>query len=76
MKKSFPLFAGLFCAAALTDWFDGRIARARSLAGWYFRGVPNAAQWRDRAMHCHDAAEYLALADELRSSLYEELPEG
>ena len=44
-------------------------ARARSLAGWYLRGVPEAAAWRERAMHCAGASDYLALADELEASL-------
>lgn len=45
------------------------IARARSLAGWYLRGVPEAAAWRERAMHCTALDDYLALADELEASL-------
>ena len=45
------------------------IARARSLAGWYLRGVPEAAAWRERAMHCATLEDYLALADELEASL-------
>lgn len=45
------------------------IARARSLAGWYLRGVPEAAAWRERAMHCMSIDDYLALIDELRSTL-------
>lgn len=45
------------------------MARARSLAGWYLRGVPEAAAWRERAMHCRDVADYLALAGELEATL-------
>ena len=45
------------------------IARARSLAGWYLRGVPEAAAWRERAMHCVGLDDYLALADELEATL-------
>ena len=45
------------------------VARARSLAGWYLRGVPDAAAWRKRAMQCCEAADYLALADELEQTL-------
>lgn len=57
------------CHVKLLDETHAHLARARSLAGWYFRGVPNAAQWRDRAMRCRTLEEYLALADELRSNL-------
>ena len=32
------------------------IARARSLAGWYLRGVPEAAAWRERAMRLSHTA--------------------
>ena len=45
------------------------IARARSLAGWYLRGVPEAAAWRERAMHCVTLDDYLTLADELEATL-------
>ena len=53
----------------LLEACGSHIARARSLAGWYLRGVPDAAAWRERAMHCADEADYLALADELEASL-------
>ena len=45
------------------------LARARSLAGWYLRGVPEAAAWRERAMHCVSLEDYLALSDELEATL-------
>ena len=44
------------------------MARARSLAGWYLRAVPDAAAWRERAMHCVRAADYLALADAVEAA--------
>ena len=53
----------------LLEATGAHIARARSLAGWYLRGVPDAGAWRERAMHCMDTADYLALADELEASL-------
>lgn len=37
------------------------IARARSLAGWYLKGMPEAASWRERAMHCVGVSDYLHL---------------
>lgn len=57
------------CHVQLLEATHAHLARARSLAGWYFRGVPNAAEWRNRAMHCRSVEEYLALADELRTTL-------
>ncbi len=53
----------------LLEATGAHMARARSLAGWYLRGVPEAAAWRERAMHCKGTADYLALADELEASL-------
>ena len=53
----------------LLEATGAHMARARSLAGWYLRGVPEAAAWRERAMHCRGVEEYLALADELEASL-------
>lgn len=53
----------------LLEATGAHIARARSLAGWYLRGVPEAAAWRERAMHCNNVAEYLALVDELEATL-------
>ena len=52
----------------LLEATGAHIARARSLAGWYLRGVPEAAAWRERAMHCATVGDYLALADELEES--------
>lgn len=53
------------CHVRLLEATGAHLARARSLAGWYLRGMPHAAQWRNRAMGCESAADYLALADEL-----------
>ncbi|WP_283712546.1 tRNA dihydrouridine synthase [Kribbibacterium absianum] len=47
----------------LLEATGAHLARARSLAGWYLRGLPNAASWRERAMHCSSVDEYCALAD-------------
>lgn len=41
------------------------LARARSLAGWYLRGLPHASAWRDAAMRCVTLDDYLALSDEV-----------
>ena len=55
-----------FCThVRLLEATQAHMAKARSLAGWYLRGVPNAAQWRERAMHCRTVDEYLELAQTL-----------
>ncbi len=53
----------------LLEATGAHLARARSLAGWYLRGVPEAAAWRERAMHCVGVEDYLALADEVEATL-------
>ena len=57
------------CHVRLLKATGAHMARARSLAGWYLRGVPNAAQWRERAMHCNGVEEYCALTDALRADM-------
>ena len=57
------------CHVRLLEATGAHLARARSLAGWYLRGIPNAAQWRERAMHCRNVDEYLALVDEISSDV-------
>ncbi len=42
------------------------MARARSLAGWYLKGLPHAAAWRNDAMRCDTLDDYLALAARMR----------
>lgn len=59
--------AAFACHVRLLDATEAHLARARSLAGWYLRGLPHAAQWRDRAMHCRTAEEYLQLVEMLGS---------
>ena len=73
-KAPRPVEAGMRLAAfrlhvRLLEATGAHIARARSLAGWYLRGVPEAAAWRERAMHCVTPGDYLALADELEATL-------
>lgn len=58
--------AAFACHVRLLEATGAHLARARSLAGWYLRGLPNAAQWRDRAMHCSSTEEYLSLAAAVR----------
>ncbi|MEY8436449.1 tRNA-dihydrouridine synthase [Atopobiaceae bacterium 24-176] len=47
----------------LLEATGAHLARARSLAGWYLKGMPDAASWRERAMHCDTADDYLALIE-------------
>lgn len=56
----------LVCHVRLLDATRAHLARARSLAGWYLKGVPHAAAWRDRAMRCCTVADYEHLVDDLR----------
>ncbi len=56
----------------LLDATDAHLARARSLAGWYLKGMPNASALRNRAMQCTSPDDYLALIDEVASSISEE----
>ncbi|MBP3894798.1 MAG: tRNA dihydrouridine synthase DusB [Atopobiaceae bacterium] len=61
--------AAFCCHMRLLEATGAHLARARSLAGWYLKGVPHAAQWRDRAMQCSSVDEYLALADALKEAV-------
>lgn len=47
----------------LLEATGAHMARARSLAGWYFKGMPGAARLRGEAVRCSTAEEFLALAD-------------
>jgi tRNA-dihydrouridine synthase len=39
------------------------MARARSLAGFYLKGMPHAAALRQEAMTCNTTKDYLDLAE-------------
>lgn len=65
------LVAAFACHLRLLEATGAHLARARSLAGWYFRGVAHAARWRERAMRCRTAEEYLQLAEALAASVGE-----
>ena len=57
--------AAYACHVRLLEATGAHMARARSLAGWYLRGMPHAASWRNRAMRCVTVDDYLAMVDEL-----------
>ncbi len=50
----------------LLEATGAHMARARSLAGWYFKGMPGAARLRGEAVRCSTAEEFLALVDQAR----------
>lgn len=64
--------AGFGCHVRLLEATGAHMARARSLAGWYLRGMPHAASWRNRAMECVCVEDYLHLADDLMSRACDE----
>ncbi len=51
----------------LLDATGAHMARARSLAGWYFKGMPGAAMWRRRAMECDTAEDFLRLSEQVQA---------
>lgn len=55
----------------LLDATDAHMARGRSLAGWYLRGLPRAAYWRGLATSCVTLGDYLELADRLCTEMGE-----
>ncbi len=59
--------AAFACHVQLLDATGAHLARARSLAGWYLRGLPHAAQWRGRAMRCTTVEDYLCMVDVIRA---------
>lgn len=61
--------AAFECHVRLLEATGAHLKRARSLAGWYFRGMPDAARWRNAAMGCVTAEEFLAVASEVRAAL-------
>ncbi|MDO4537137.1 MAG: tRNA-dihydrouridine synthase [Coriobacteriales bacterium] len=63
--------AAFCCHVQLLDACDIHLARARKLASWYFRGMPEAAKWRGQAMECDTLEDYLALADRVAHAITE-----
>ena len=57
------------CHVRLLDATGAHMARGRSLAGWYLRGLPHAAQWRGEAVRCNGLEDYLALESRMRAHL-------
>lgn len=61
--------AAFECHVRLLAATGAHLKRARSLAGWYFKGMPDAARWRNAAMSCVTAEEFLAVAADVRAYL-------
>ncbi|MBR3318114.1 MAG: tRNA-dihydrouridine synthase [Atopobiaceae bacterium] len=55
--------AAFACHVRLLEATGAHMARARSLAGWYFKGMPGAARLRGEAVRCNTCKEFLALID-------------
>ncbi|MBQ9059253.1 MAG: tRNA dihydrouridine synthase DusB [Atopobiaceae bacterium] len=53
----------------LLEATHAHMARARSLAGWYFKGIPHAADFRRDAMECSSLSDFLALVAQVRERL-------
>lgn len=45
------------------------MARARTFASWYLKGMPHAAAWRGRVVRCTSYEEFMALLDEVEADL-------
>lgn len=55
--------AAFRCHVRLLEATGANLKRARSLAGWYLRGMPEAARLRGMAVTCQTLDDYLAVAD-------------
>ena len=61
--------AAFRCHVRMLEATGAHLARARSLAGWYLKGMPNAGAWRNLAMTCVGVDDYLSLADRVESEV-------
>lgn len=50
---------------ALLQSHDAHMARARTFATWYLKGMPHAAGWRGRVVKCSTFEDFMALVDEI-----------
>ena len=55
----------------LLDATGAHMARGRSIAGWYLKGLPHATSWRGRFMGCTSIEEFVELCQELRKVAHE-----
>lgn len=61
--------AAFTCHLYLLQATGAHLARARSLAGWYLRGLPHAAFWRNEAMKCSSFEDYQVYVDRLMQAI-------
>ncbi|OUO62314.1 tRNA dihydrouridine synthase DusB [Collinsella sp. An271] len=45
------------------------MARARTFATWYLKGMPHAAAWRGRVVKCTDYRDFMDLVDEIEADV-------
>lgn len=45
------------------------MARARSFASWYLKGMPHAAQWRARVVRCTSYEDFMELVDAIEQDV-------
>ena len=48
------------------------MARARTFATWYLKGMPHAAAWRGRVVQCTTYDEFMELVDEIQADVASE----
>ena len=48
------------------------MARARTFATWYLKGMPHAAAWRGRVVQCTTYDEFMELVDEIQADITSE----
>lgn len=53
----------------LLDSLGGHMAKARTFATWYLKGIPHAAFWRGRSVRYSTTQEFLDLADAIERDL-------
>lgn len=64
--------AAFLCNVCLLAQTHVPLTHARSLAGWYLRGIPHASEYRNRAMHLTSCEQYR----ELVLQIYEDILDG
>ena len=48
---------------------DAHMARARTFATWYLKGMPHAAGWRGRVVACSEFEDFMDLVDEIEADV-------
>lgn len=61
--------AAFACHVRLLEATGAHLKRARSLSGWFLRGMPDAGRWRAAAMACSTADEFLGVVEDLRRAM-------